>query len=49
MYLFIKVKGSHPMTYQYLTVEMIATAKKKGGFIDQKVFRLLENMDSLIL
>ena len=30
MYLFIKVKGSRPMTYQYLTVGMIATAKKKG-------------------
>ena len=36
MYLFIKVKGSRPMTYQYLTVGMIATAKAKGGFIDQK-------------
>ena len=31
MYLFIKVKGSRPMTYQYLTVEMIATAKEKDG------------------
>ena len=27
MYLFIKVKGSRPMTYQYLTVDMIPTAK----------------------
>ena len=27
MYLFIKVKGSRPMTYQYLTVDMIAIAK----------------------
>ena len=23
MYLFIQVKGSHPMTYQYLTLDMI--------------------------
>jgi len=30
MYLFIKVKGSRPMTYQYLMVDMIATAKEKG-------------------
>ena len=35
VYLFIKVRGSRPMTYQYLTVDMIATAKEKGGFIDQ--------------
>ena len=27
MYLFIKVKGSCLMTYQYLTVDLIATAK----------------------
>ena len=27
------------MTYQYLTVDMIATAKEKGGFIDQKTFK----------
>ena len=39
MYLFIKVKGSRPMTYQYLTVDVIATAKEKGGFIDQKAFK----------
>ena len=39
MYLFIKVKGSRPMTYQYLTVDMIATAKEKDGFIDQKTFK----------
>ena len=39
MYLFIKVKGSRPMTYQYLTVDMIAAAKENGGFIDQKTFK----------
>ena len=36
MYLFITMKESHPMTCQYLMVDMIATAKEKGGFIDQK-------------
>ena len=35
-YLFIKVKGSRPMTYQYLTVDMVKAAKENGGFIDQK-------------
>ena len=51
MYLFIKVKGSRPMTYQYLTVNMIATAKEKGGFIDQKTLRTAGKygFDSLIL
>ena len=50
MYLFIKVKGSRPMTYQYLTVNMIATAKEKGGFIDQKTFKTAGKyeFDSLI-
>ena len=38
-YLFIKVKGSRPMTYQYLTVDMIATAKEKDGFIDPKTLK----------
>ena len=51
MHLFIKVKGSRPMTYQYLTVDMIAAAKKKGGFIDQKAFKTAGKygFDSLIL
>jgi len=51
MSLFIKVKGSPPMTYQYLTVDMIATAKAKGGFIDQKTLKTARKygFDSLIL
>ena len=48
MYLFIKVKGSRPMNYQYLMVDMIATAKEKGGFIDQKTSRLPESMDLIL-
>ena len=39
IYLFIKVKGSRPMTYQYLTVDMVSAAKQNGGFIDQKMFK----------
>ena len=51
LYLFIKVKGSPPMTYQYLTLDMIATAKEKDGFIDQKTFKTAGKygFDSLIL
>ena len=51
MYLFIKVKGLRPMTYQFLTVDMIAAAKEKGGFIDQKAFKTAGKygFDSLIL
>ena len=39
------------MTYQYLTVDMIATANEKGGFIDQKTFKTAGKygFDSLIL
>ena len=51
VYLFIKVKGSRPMTYQYLTVDMVKTAKENGGFIDQKKFKTASKygFDSLIL
>ena len=38
-YLFINVKGSRPITYQYITVEMVKETKTKGGFIDQKTFK----------
>lgn len=43
VYLFIKVKGSRPMTYQYLTVEMVRSAKNNGGFVDQKMVKTTEN------
>ena len=51
VYLFIKVKGSRPMTYQYLTVDMIARVKEKDGFIGQKTFKTAGKygFDSLIL
>ena len=49
--LFIKVKGSRPMTYQYLTVEMVKEAKANGSFIDQKTFKTAGKygFDSVIL
>ena len=51
MYLFIKVKGSRPMTYQYLTVGMVNAAKENGGFINQKTFKTAGKygFDSIIL
>ena len=50
-YLVIKAKGSRPMTYQYLTVEMVKEAKENGGFIDQKTFKTAGKygFDSVIL
>ena len=50
-YSFIKVKGSRPMTFQYLTVEMVKEAKANGGFIDQKTFKTAGKyaFDSVIL
>ena len=51
VYFFIKVKGSRPMTYQYLTVDMVRKAKENGGFINHKQFKTDSKygFDSLIL
>ena len=48
--LFIHVKGTWPMTYQYLTVEMFYKAKSSNGFIDQKKCKTVANylFDSLL-
>ena len=43
--LFIKVKGTRPMTY---TLDMIKQAKKNGGYIDQKCLRLSAITDSIL-
>ena len=43
-YLFIKVKGSRPMTYQYLTVDMVKAAKEKVSSI-RKPLKRLESPD----
>ena len=51
MHLLIKVKGSRPMTYQYLTVDMVSAAKENGESIDQNTFKTASKygFDSLIL
>ena len=38
-FLFLRVKCSRPMTFQFLTIEMIERAKDNGGFIDQTQFK----------
>ena len=37
--LFLRVKCSRPMTYQFLTVDMVNKARNNGGFVDQKEFK----------
>ena len=51
VYLFIQLKGSRPMTYQYLTISMFEKSKGCGGFIDQKEFKtsLQYTFDSVLL
>ncbi|XP_066916236.1 uncharacterized protein [Clytia hemisphaerica] len=38
-FLFLRVKCSRPMTFQYLTLTMIEKAKQADGFIDQREFK----------
>ena len=37
--LFLRVKCSRPMTYQFLTVDMVNKARTNGGFVDQREFK----------
>ena len=48
--LFLVVKGTRPMTYQYLTTEMINSLPAKGGIIDSTMFKTAETyaFDSLV-
>ena len=48
VFLFLHVKGTRPMTYQYLTVDH---AKRNNGFIDQRKFKTatIYGFDSLRL
>ena len=49
--MFLRVKCSRPMTFQFLTVDMINKAKKNDGFIDQTEFKTSTHylFDTLIL
>ena len=40
VFLFLRVKGTRPMTYQFLTVEMFDNAREyTDGFVDQRKFK----------
>ena len=49
--LFLRVKCSRPMTFQFLTVAMIDNARSNNGFIDQTEFKTAEKylFDTLII
>ena len=50
-FLFLRVKCTRPMSYQYLTVKMFEKAKVNGGVIDQTAFKTHETytFDTLVL
>ena len=39
IFIFLRVKCTWPMSYQYLTVKMFEKTKVNGGFIDQTAFK----------
>ena len=43
VYVFLNVKGTRPMTYQFLTAEMFLDAKQCDGFVDQKKFKTADS------
>ena len=47
-YLFIKVKGTRPMTYQYLTLDMIKQARRMEATLTKKCSRLQAIMDLIL-
>ena len=49
--MFLKVKCTRPMTYQYLTIEMIQKAKENGGYVDQTDFKtsITYGFDTIII
>ena len=49
--LFLSVKATRPMTYQFLTTNMISSLPEKGGIIDSTMFKtaLSYSFDSLLI
>ena len=41
-FLFLRVKGTRPTSYQFLTLEMTEYASKKDSFIDQRKFKTVD-------
>ena len=50
-FLFLRVKGSRAMTYQFLTIGMLRSAAKNGGYVDQKKFKTADKygFDSMVI
>ena len=50
-FLFLRVKCTRPMSYQYLTIQMLESAKRNGGFINQTAFKTEDTygFDTLIM
>ena len=50
-FLFLRVKCTRPMTFQYLTLKMVEDAKTNGGYVDQTQFKTSEKyvFDTIVL
>ena len=50
-FLFLRVKCTRPMTYKYLTIQMLDGAKKNNGYVDSTTFKTsgTYTFDTLIL
>ena len=48
--LFLSIKATRPMTYQFLTVSMVNSIGENGGTIDQTLFKTMDHygFDSLV-
>ena len=50
-FLFLRVKCTRPMTYKFMTLQMLNEAKVNGGYIDQTAFKTQDKyvFDTLVL
>ena len=50
-FLFIWVKCTRPMSYQFLTLQLFEESKRNGGFVDQTTFKTQEthHFDTLVI
>ena len=50
-FLFLRVKCTRPMTYKFMTLQMLEEAKVNGGYIDQTAFKTQDKylFDTLVL
>ena len=50
-FLFLRVKCTRPMTFQYLSLQMVKDAKTNGGYVDQTQFKTSDKyvFDTIVL